>query len=111
MARAALAVARRLAFAAAARTWTAVGQTVRYGRAKVAAARAKVRAVRRAAGVTREVRRALATGAEVEAAVAGVASLDHTVAAVLSGLGAAVTAAAVQVGLWWRRVVRDWAAA
>ena len=39
----------------------------------------------------------------VGAAASLVASLDHRAATVLSGVGAGLTAAAVQAGLWLRR--------
>jgi hypothetical protein len=79
-------------------------------KAKVASAKAKVVVVRRVLAATWQVKRILVIALSVGVAAASVSALDHTVASVLSGAGAAVTAVTVQLGLWWRKLARDWTA-
>jgi hypothetical protein len=58
----------------------------------------------RALGITWQWRRGLAVGAGIGLVVAGVSYVSsHGVSAILSGIGGAVTAVAVQIGFWVRR--------
>ena len=75
---------------------------------------ARVKAlVRKARGLTRQLnvawqlKKAAVLGLGVGAAVAAVSLCSHPLASVLSGIGAAATAFAVQLGLWCRNTARQ----
>lgn len=69
----------------------------------VAAVRRTVSGVAHVVSAARRTRRLVAVALGVGAAASVVAGLDHRAATALSGVGAGLTAAAVQVGLWLRR--------
>ncbi|QEL17774.1 hypothetical protein [Limnoglobus roseus] len=94
----------------AARALSVVRGGVRRAEALVAAAASKVASVRRACHVAWHLKRAAVIAVAVGAAVAVVSLASHPVATALSGVGAGLTAFAVQAGLWCRRAVRPWVA-
>jgi hypothetical protein len=69
--------------------------------------------VRKAKGLTRQwniawqLKKAAVLGLGIGAAVAAVSLWSHPLASVLSGIGAAATAFAVQIGLWCRTTARQ----
>ncbi|QEL17398.1 hypothetical protein [Limnoglobus roseus] len=79
-------------------------------KAYAAATAAKARSVRQACQVAWHLKRAAIIAVGVGVAVAAVALASHPVATFLSGVGAGLTAFAVQAGLWCRRVARPWVA-
>ena len=67
----------------------------------------RVRAFHRGLNIAWQLKKAALIGLAVGAAVAVVALASHPLAAVLSGVGAAASAFALQVGLWLRRSARE----
>jgi len=67
----------------------------------------KAKGLSRRLNVAWQLKKAAVVGLGIGAAVATVAMLSHPLASVLSGVGAAATAFAVQIGLWCRSTARQ----
>ena len=67
----------------------------------------RAKAVCRGLNFAWQLKKAALIGLGIGAAVVAVSLVSHPLAAVLSGVGAATTAFALQVGLWFRRTARQ----
>jgi hypothetical protein len=67
----------------------------------------KTRGMARRLNIAWQLKKAAVVGLGIGVAVATVAMLSHPLASVLSGVGAAATAFAVQLGLWCRSTARQ----
>ena len=67
----------------------------------------RVRAFRRGLDIAWQLKKAALIGLGIGAAVVAVSLASHPLAAVLSGVGAATSAFALQVGLWFRKTARQ----
>jgi hypothetical protein len=67
----------------------------------------KTKGLARRLNIAWQLKKAAVVGLGIGAAVATVAMLSHPLASVLSGVGAAATAFAVQLGLWCRGTARQ----
>ena len=92
---------------AAARGVETAATAVRETRGFVGRTAERVRAFHRGLNIAWQLKKAALIGLAVGAAVAVVALASHPLAAVLSGVGAAASAFALQVGLWLRRSARE----
>lgn len=67
----------------------------------------RVRALRRGLNIAWQLKKAALIGLGIGVAVVAVSLVSHPLAAVLSGVGAATSAFALQVGLWFRKTARQ----
>ena len=80
---------------------------VRQTRGFVGRTAERVRAFRRGLNIAWQLKKAALIGLGIGAAVVAVSLASHPLAAVLSGVGAATTAFALQLGLWFRKTARQ----
>ena len=66
----------------------------------------RVRDFRRGLTIAWQLKKAALNGIGIGTAVVALSLVSHPLAAVLSGVGAATTAFALQVGLWFRKTTR-----
>ena len=90
----------------AARGVETAATAVRETRGFVSRTAERVRAFHRGLNIAWQLKKAALIGLAVGAAVVVVALASHPLAAVLSGVGAATSAFALQVGLWFRKTAR-----
>ncbi len=67
----------------------------------------RIRAFRRGLNIAWQLKKAALVGLGIGVAVVAVSLVSHPLAAVLSGVGAATSAFALQVGLWFRKTARQ----